>query len=381
MLLTGGWILWFMLVTIPAVAPLFTLSSPIGTQRVPLGEAPNGKIKIAFVSDLDGHNNIYVMNADGSGVRKLTHTTTEEEYILRWSPDGQKIAFMRRRLGSQEAGIYVMNADGSGQERITDDVLAFSQFTWSPDSQKIAFSKNDGVGTGDIYDINADGSRQIRLSGSAGDFEVYVGTPVWSPDAQKVTFIRGTFEVTDTASSAEASAPVYELSGTYVVNANGTGETKLNSSGSSSILAWSPGGEKIAFTQPGMNNNDVFAMDSDGSNITKLTSTPANELGPTWSPDGEKIAFTRDDALGTADIFVMNSDGTAQTRLTNTPGGEGIISWSPDGEKILFFAPDADANYFSDGLCVIDADGSNRRCPVEFADDVMGVAVIWTRAK
>src|SRR3712207_1516455 len=84
MLLTGGVILWFMLLTIPVVAPFFTLHWPIGAQRVPLGEAPNGKIKIAFVSDRDGHNNIYVMSADGSGLRKLTHSTTEDEYILRW---------------------------------------------------------------------------------------------------------------------------------------------------------------------------------------------------------------------------------------------------------------------------------------------------------
>ncbi len=381
-LLIGGGILWFMLVTIPVRVPLFSLSWPGGTQQIPLGEAPNGKIKIAFVSDRDGYNNIFVMNSDGSGVRKLTHSATESEYTIGWSPDGEKIAFIRRGLGDGNASIYVMNADGTNQTRITSGALAFSELAWSPDGEKIAFSRSDGVGTGDIYVINADGSNQARLTTSVGSFKVYVGTPVWSPDGEKIAFSRKTVEVTDTGGSASASAPVYEMSGLYVVNANGIGEIRLTDATAGSGFAWSLDGEKIAFTQPGMSTDDIFVMDSDGSGQTRLTNSSADESGLIWSPDGEKIAFTRDDALGSADIFVMNSDGSGQTRLTNSRGGsEGIVTWSPDGEKILFWAPDATENFFSDAICVFNADGTDRRCLVDFGDDVSSASVIWTRAQ
>jgi hypothetical protein len=77
--------------------------------------SPDGR-KIAFVSERDRNYGIYVMNADGSGQRRLTGNA-DPNAGQAWSPDGRKIAFLRP--GGRTSELYVMNADGSGQRRLT----------------------------------------------------------------------------------------------------------------------------------------------------------------------------------------------------------------------------------------------------------------------
>ena len=135
--------------------------------------SPDGR-KIAFMSQRDGNSEVYVMNADGSGQRNLTRSPRYEGGPA-WSPDGRKIAFASGsrscRAGEGCAGntdVYVMNADGSGQRRLTraprDDFVP----AWSPDGRKIAFvSKRDG--NPEIYVMNTDGSEQRNLTRSPAD--------------------------------------------------------------------------------------------------------------------------------------------------------------------------------------------------------------------
>src|SRR5207248_8779821 len=82
--------------------------------------APSGRPaagQIAFTSGRDGNDEIYVMNADGSGQVNITNNPAEDTYPV-WSPDGSKIAFYSNRDGNGE--IYVMNADGSGHTTLTN---------------------------------------------------------------------------------------------------------------------------------------------------------------------------------------------------------------------------------------------------------------------
>jgi TolB protein len=327
-----------------------------------LHEAPNGKI--AFVRYIPNDygtpvGNVFVMNADGTGDRNLTQSTTAGENQPIWSPDGEKIAFIKQDENGYS--INVMNADGTGRTRLTDDAMVFSQIAWSPDGERIAFSRSDGAGTGEIYVIDADGTDQTRLSSTAGD-EIDVGAPVWSPDGEKIAFERYVAKVTASASAAAAdstaepgASPVPEMSGIYVVEADGTGQaTPINSMDASSP-AWSPDGEKITF----VNSGEIYTMNSDGTGQTRLTGSLAGDSGgPDWSPD-ERIAF-----VNSGEIYTMNADGTGQTRLTDVAGTrianvEGA-TWSPDGKKIAFWA------YSSSGsttdLCAINSDGSGQTC-------------------
>ena len=99
--------------------------------------------------------------------------------------------------------------------------------------------------------------------------------------------------------------------------------------------AWSPDCSRIAFTSNREGQGDVYAMDSDGTDIVNLTRSPREDSQPTWSPEGSRIAFSGR-LQGNSDIYVMNPDGTGQTNLTNLAGLNRDPSWSPGGERILF---------------------------------------------
>jgi Tol biopolymer transport system component len=117
---------------------------------------------------------------------------------------------------------------------------------------------------------------------------------------------------------------------------------------------------RIAFarcTPSKLGNCDIWVMDADGSNATKLTPTPDDiETWPAWSPDGTQIAFTTDASDAFQDIWVMDADGGNPTQLTTTNGiFDAFPEWSPDGTQIAFTSDRA----APDDIWVMDPDGSN----------------------
>jgi Tol biopolymer transport system component len=122
--------------------------------------SPDGR-KLAFVRLNAGFGEpIYVVKADGSGLRRLTRSSALDADPT-WSPDGRKLAFVSARDGNSE--VYVMNADGSGQRSLTRNPAFDANPAWSPDGRKIVFVSNRDGGYG-IYVMNADGSGQQRLA-------------------------------------------------------------------------------------------------------------------------------------------------------------------------------------------------------------------------
>ena len=97
---------------------------------------------------------------------------------------------------------------------------------------------------------------------------------------------------------------------------------------------------KIAFTRADNNGiGEIYVMDAEGSNLTNITSDPANDYSPAWSPDGSQLLFVSDRdpaAVNDGDIYRMNPDGTGVTRVT-VGARAGSADWSPDGTRIVFF--------------------------------------------
>ncbi len=254
--------------------------------------------RLAFASDRDGNDDIYLMTAGDNKVINLTNTP-QGEANPRWSPDGKNIAFLSNRDGNIE--IYVMNADGSGQKRLTNSPGEDVDPAWSPDGKQIAFSSHRD-GDGEIYVMNADGSNPRRLTNNPAWDEL----PDWSPDGQKIAF------------TSDRDGPPQ----IYVMNVDGSGQTNLSQgSGTDAAPRWSPDGMHIAFWSDRDGNPEVYKMNADGSNQTRLTNNPAADFWPSWSIDGTQIFFDTD-RDGNNEIYLMNADGSGQTNLTNNPASD-----------------------------------------------------------
>src|SRR5205807_1730972 len=124
------------------VSNVWWLAAALGLALAGCGSdstAPSGRPaagQIAFSTDRDGNPEIYVMNADGAGVRNLTNNPAGDARAD-WSPDGTRIAFYSDRDGNGE--IYVINADGSGLRNLSNNPSLDVEATWSRDGTRIAF--------------------------------------------------------------------------------------------------------------------------------------------------------------------------------------------------------------------------------------------------
>ena len=254
-------------------------------------------------------------DGNGDNLIQLTNNYPFEDYYPSWSPDGTKIAFGSVR-DDENGDIYVMDAkdevnnetrapepDGNGDNvvRLTNNPANDHRPKWSPDGKHIAFYSNR---KGDDTPNNPEDDNP------EGDFEIYV----MKPEPESAT-----------------NVPI-NLTNNAVLDGDPD---------------WSPDGSKIAFESLRDGNYEIYVMNAGGlldenGNETKtpsrLTNNSVFDARPAWSPDGTKIAFTRQ--LGILDptaplktqnyeIYVMDANGSNPTRLTNSPLDDDFASWQP----------------------------------------------------
>jgi Tol biopolymer transport system component len=331
--------------------------------------ALDGSDAASFNSQNNSNDNIWVMNADGSGAQPLTRLTAlgANSQGTAWSPDGSQILYHSGRAldGSDNAtfngifNVWVMNADGSGSKPLTHLTRLFAfgggsdNPIWSPDGSKIVYDSNGALDGSDnanpdvnVWIMNADGSGAKPLTHLTA-LQALSCCPAWSPDGSKIAFLSsGAFDGSDTNIFA---------SNVWVMNADGSDAKPLTqlTTGGTSIVRWSPDGGKIAFGSfraldgsdaPGTNFTDnIWVMNADGSGtkpLTQLTAAAASSAGPVWSPDGSQIIFTGLRAVDGSDnvnpnfnenIWVMNADGSNPKPLTQltAPGANSILPSHP----------------------------------------------------
>lgn len=266
--------------------------------------------------------------------------------------NGRKIAFLSTQ-NSIRSNIFLMNEDGSDQTQITYVVVAYGIkfLAWSPDASRIVYSDNSGSTDGPvIYMINADGTGNKSIGSGVfydANNEVSMAMnfePSWSPDGSRIVYVKWVGGRT---------------SNIYIMNADGSNETRITeNSADKRTPSWSPDGKRIAYSSENDRGYDIYTIGTDGSNKIRLTYLEADYQNPYWSPDGSKILFRsliRSLKGNLSEIYVMDSDGTNLTKLTDNNGFSQHPAWSPDGSQIVF-----SSNLSGDfEIYTINADGSN----------------------
>ena len=258
--------------------------------------------KILFTSSRSGKPQLYVMNPDGSGIRQITsgnywHTDG------RWSPDAKQIV-CNTLENSSTAGLemVVMNVDGSNRK-----LLGYgNQMSWHPNGGKIIYencpSCEIGIFEAALYIIDSNGQNRIKLP-------IEGGYPDWSPDGNNILISVPHYE--DSKLSAQLTIVDYP----NFSNAKPVGPVNAG------YAVWSPNGTEIAYaytdslyTVNGTPLSNIYLMDSDGSNLKKISnhSTTEHYFLPRWSPDGQKIIFLAQTVDGSEKsyLYIVNKDGT-----------------------------------------------------------------------
>jgi proline iminopeptidase len=257
---------------------------------------------LAFTSVRNDHQDIYVINADGSRLERVTTNTTQESEPS-WSPNGTRIAYQSRR---PHWGIYTSNVDGSDERQVTSH-LSWSP-CWSANGEWIVYSTG-----GSIRLVGPTGVGDKILSGGGQN-----GRPGWSPDGLSVVF----------HSTRSGNNDV------YVIKADGCDPDRLTEAPSRDFQAsWSPDGRRLVFSSDRDGDLEIFTMSVDGSNLIQLTDNSAEDMLPAWSPDGALIAFVSD-RDGNREIYVMNPDGSHPRRVTDNPGDDMYPAWKPPAPDV-----------------------------------------------
>ena len=269
------------------------------------------------------------MRPDGSESRQLTRNTFFDD-DPDWSPDGRRIVLVSAQDSTPGAPtrrpeIFVMNADGSDMRRLLVTAGPARHPRWSPDGSRIAFAAYDAEVRGyRPYVINSDGSNVRLLTSSP----VENFSPEWSPDGAQLLFL--------------SNRPPRSWWTMYIIAADGSGERQLAGNAvcatNVSGARWSPDGSRIAYACDDQFGG-IFTILADGTQPTPVsTGTPeglAKDVGPVWSRNGRQLAFTRIQSQDAPSaplrlrVPVTDLSTGAVTPLTGDEADDVVHAWGP----------------------------------------------------
>ncbi len=275
-----------------------------------VGELPQGLI--AFHADPSGDSGLYVMNANGSGVR-LASPNLAGHPFSKWSPDGGRLAFLSGSFG--QGALRVLDLRARRERRIGKDMVR--AFDWSPEGKRLVYESSNGV----MWIIPASGNRRAKRLGRGH-------APVWSPNGRWIAYFDG-------ARNADV----------FKVSARGAIPVRLTrSSGADYAPQWSPKGSAIAFISERDGNSELYVIGAGGSGLRRLTHDSVPDEDLQWDRDGARLVYVsyRDGAdplsigIGNAEIQTVDLRTGRIQNLSNNRAWDGDPAWSPDGRWIAF---------------------------------------------
>lgn len=240
-----------------------------------------------------------LMDIDGKNKAKIILEPGLDPF---WSPDGEKIAFSWYDKKLKKMNIWIVDIRKKTIEKITDGEDDFFP-SWSPDGKRIVYkSKGEDQHNLWIIDLNNRNKKMLRNT-------AYTMSPSFSPDGKKI-LVRHTKEKVyyfiDVETEKWEKVSVIPF-------------PKENFYG----LSISPDGKKMLFSAdpPDKKNREIFVINSDGTNLKRLTDNDVFDTSPSWSPDGKKIVFSRTeykDKERVIDIWIMDANGSNERKLTDS---------------------------------------------------------------
>jgi TolB protein len=255
---------------------------------------------------------ICIMNADGSGMRRLTTENNRRHYYSSLAPDGKSIVYSSY-LEPNVYEIYSLDLSDGRVDQLTDRLGVLTAPEISPDASSITMARgNPNTGNVQIMVMDRNGENARNIPETVG------WDPTWSPDGKQILFAAG----------VDGSVQL------FVVSRNGEGMRQVsNLPAIRGRSDWSADGQLIVTYSGPSWNREVYIMNADGSNTRQLTPSGGNSQGPSFSPDGKWVVFTAyfdhyGDDHG-CEIYIIRTDGTDLRRLTNNDYCDYQPRWGP----------------------------------------------------
>jgi Tol biopolymer transport system component len=285
----------------------------------------NGRIAVMADRDDDGVDelDIWTFGPNGQNPRNLTADSVADDVVPKWSPDGHWLAFASNRTSRTNRGgdfeLYVMRADGSGLRQLTFNQVPDFTGGWSPDGERIVFDREFAPFDVDVFTIQTNGWGERNLTRSPGIMD---RQPAWSPDGREIAFSHG--------GKPDGS----EFGDLYTMRPDGSHRRQLTATDTDEESpAWSPDGRVIAFNSDASHDWELWAIRASGGSPWNLTNAPdSGDGGGAWSPDGRKLLFGSDRGGG-HDLFKMRADGSHQRNITRDAAFETAPDWQPLADR------------------------------------------------
>jgi TolB protein len=281
---------------------------------------------LAFQSDIktafnpNGRVKIYTIDLATARVAALTREGDWGDEQPRWSPDGRRIAFKSNRGGSYN--LYVMDADGGNVVRLTDHAGNDHDPAWLPDGESLVFAsdRDRGIGRSDLYRLRLADRSVERLTNY---FQGYAFMPSVSPDGNWVAFVATTFPF-DGGYSNQIHVLEIATRMTWPFDATGPG----------CWPNWSPDGSSIAHVHLAAEPSNIQVVSSFGDSPEPLPSEPSRwHYYPDWSPDGKLLAISTSPEHHHNEDWDLAIADPARVlplrRVTQGAGNDRLPDWRP----------------------------------------------------